>query len=122
MIEFVDYLVQFAVTTVCCVWAGISFAKGRKQQVFLLACFYGTFAMATLYWTLHMLLLKQTPQIFYVSDLGWVASFLFLLAVQFSLTDAEERGYKTRLVWQRRSFVYHSFFCISRMGTFFLMF
>ena len=99
MIEFVDYLVQFVMTAVCCVWAGMSFARSRKQPVFLLACFYGTFAMATLYWTLHMLLLKQTPQIFYVSDLGWVASFLFLLAVQFSLADAGERRDKTRLVW-----------------------
>lgn len=33
------------------------------------------FALGTLYWTLHLLLRQETPQVFYVSDLAWLASF-----------------------------------------------
>ena len=33
------------------------------------------FALGTLYWSLHLLLRQETPQVFYVSDLAWLASF-----------------------------------------------
>ena len=48
--------------------------RKKERGWFLLACFYGVFALGTLYWTLHLLLRRETPQIFYVSDLAWTAS------------------------------------------------
>ena len=55
------------------------------------------FALGTLYWTLHLLLRQETPQVFYVSDLAWLASFVFLLALTLTLPTAEERCFRTRL-------------------------
>lgn len=61
--------------------------------------FYGTFALGTLYWTLHLLLRQETPQVFYVSDLAWLASYVFLLSLTLTLPDAGERQSRTGLCW-----------------------
>lgn len=97
MIEFLDYITQFAVTT-----AGFSvslwrYRRERRQPWFLLTCFYGIFALGLLYWTLHLSLRRETPQIFYVSDLAWIASYVFLLTMVFTLPAPEERRFRTRL-------------------------
>ena len=59
------------------------------------------FALGTLYWTLHLLLRQETPQVFYVSDLAWLASFVFLLALTLTLPTAEERCLLSRR-WSTR--------------------
>ena len=76
-----------------------AYLKSREQPWFLLTCFYGTFALGTLYWTLHLLLRQETPQVFYVSDLAWLASYVFLLALTLTLLDAGERQSRTGLCW-----------------------
>lgn len=38
----------------------------------------------------------KTPQVFYVSEFGWVASVIFLSILQYSLSSAEERGFVCR--------------------------
>ena len=53
----------------------------------------------TLYWTLHLLLLDATPQVFYVSELGWIASYIFLLTMEMTLPSAEELRFRTKLSW-----------------------
>lgn len=99
MIEFWDYLSQFlAVAAGFCAALRV-YLKSRRQPWFLLTCFYGTFALGTLYWTLHLLLRQETPQVFYVSDLAWLASYVFLLALTLTLPDAGERQSRTGLCW-----------------------
>ena len=75
MLELWDYLVQFLVTAYGFCAALREYYRARRQPWFLLTCFYATFALGTLYWTLHLLLRQETPQVFYVSDLAWLASF-----------------------------------------------
>lgn len=99
MVELFDNVSQFLVTLLAGVGAVILFCKSRKQVYFLLACFYGTFALGTLYWTLHILLFDYTPQIFYVSELAWIASYMFLLTLEFSLSTPEERKFRHPAVW-----------------------
>lgn len=99
MIELCDYLVQLAVTAFAFCAALVGYFRDRRQPWFLLACFYGTFALGTLYWTLHLLLRRETPQIFYVSDLAWVASFVFLLALALTLPGEEERRCRAGARW-----------------------
>ena len=99
MLELWDYLVQLAVTAYGFCAALREYYRARRQPWFLLACFYGTFALGTLYWTLHLLLRQETPQIFYVADLAWIASFVFLLALALTLPPAEERRFRTGLCW-----------------------
>ena len=45
------------------------------------------------------MLVARTPSVFYVSDIGWISSFLFLLLLQYSLAGTEERTSRSRLPW-----------------------
>ena len=101
MLELWDYLVQLAVTVFGFCAALREYYRARRQPWFLLTCFYATFALGTLYWTLHLLLRQETPQVFYVSDLAWLASFVFLLALTLTLPAAEERCLLSRR-WSTR--------------------
>ena len=99
MAELIDNIVQFVVTFLAAVGAGILYYKRRKQAYFLLFCFLGTFSLGTLYWTLHVLLFNRSPQIFYVSELTWIASYLFLLTLAYTLSTPEERKFKHPALW-----------------------
>lgn len=94
--ELADNFVQFSVTLLGFCLSGMRYLKGRKQAYFLLTCFYGCFALGSLYWTLYLFLFSKTPQVFYVSEFGWVASVIFLSILQYSLSSAEERGFACR--------------------------
>ena len=94
--ELISNLFQFAVTLLGFCMSGIRYLKDRKQIYFLLTCFYGCFALGSLYWTLYLLLFSETPQVFYVSEFGWIASVIFLYLLQYTLSSAEERDFSTR--------------------------
>ena len=94
--ELINNLFQFAVTLLGFCLSGIWYLKDRKQTCFLLTCFYGCFALGSLYWTLYLLLFSETPQVFYVSEFGWIASVIFLYLLQYTLSSAEERDFSTR--------------------------
>ena len=94
--ELISNLFQFAVTLLGFCLSGIWYLKDRKQTCFLLTCFYGCFALGSLYWTLYLLLFSETPQVFYVSEFGWIASVIFLYLLQYTLSSAEERDFSTR--------------------------
>ena len=44
--------------------SGIRYLRHRTLSYFLLICFYGCFALGSLYWTLYLLLFSETPRIF----------------------------------------------------------
>ena len=98
LIEFWDYLVQFLLCAAGCTGAVMTFTQNRRQPYFLLACFFATYGLGTLYWTLHVLLLDTTPQVFYVSELGWIASYIFLLTMEMTLPSARELRFRS---WRR---------------------
>ena len=97
--ELVSNLSQFIVTLLGFCLSGIWYLKSRAQAYFLLTCFYGCFALGSLYWTLYLLLFDTTPQVFYVSEFGWVASLIFLRILQATLATLEERAFRCRSVW-----------------------
>ena len=97
--ELVSNLLQFIVTLLGFSLSGIRYLKSRTQAYFLLTCFYGCFALGSLYWTLYLLLYSETPQVFYVSEFGWVASVIFLHILQATLAGTEERGFRCRRAW-----------------------
>ncbi len=99
MVELIDNSIQFLVTLFAGIGAGVLFYMTRKQAYFLLACFFVAFALGSLYWTLYILLFDHPPQIFYVSELGWIASSIFLLTLVYTLSTAEERRFKHPAVW-----------------------
>ncbi|MEG1577819.1 MAG: histidine kinase [Oscillospiraceae bacterium] len=93
MIEIADNAVQFVVTTSCALWAGGLAVRQKSQRYAILCCFYGTFALGLLYWLSFLALKDYTPRFFYVSDLSWVASFLFLLLLNLSVVRKEEKKF-----------------------------
>lgn len=99
MVELFDNASQFLVTLIVGAGAGALFYKSRNQAYFLLACFYGMSTLGTLNWTLHILLFNQTPPFFYVSELAWIANYVFLLTLEVTLATAEERRFRHSAVW-----------------------
>ena len=65
--ELTSNLLQFLVTLLGFCLGAILYCQNRRQAYFLLACFYGCFALGSLYWTLYLLLFSETPRVFYVS-------------------------------------------------------
>lgn len=99
MIELVDNLIQLTAVLSGFAVSGVCYLKSRRQPYFLLCCFYGCFSSALLYWLLYTVLVARTPSVFYVSDIGWISSFLFLLLLQYSLAGTKERTSRSRLPW-----------------------
>lgn len=99
MLELIDNLSQFLVTLIVGSVAGCLYCHSRKQAYFLLTCFYGCFAAAGLYWTLYYLLFSETPQIFYVSEIGWISGYIFLYLLQYVLSDKNERTFRCHAMW-----------------------
>ena len=97
--ELIENLLQLLVTFVGALLSGISYRKSRRQAYFLLLCFYGCFALGSLYWTLYLLLFDTTPRVFYVSEFGWVASLIFLRILQATLASQDERSFRSRSAW-----------------------
>lgn len=81
------------------VFPGDYYRRSRKQVYFLLTCFYGCFALGSLYWTLYLILFLKTPQVFYVSEFGWIASVIFLSYSAYVLSDEKERTFPCRAAW-----------------------
>ena len=78
--ELIENLLQLLVTFVGALLSGISYRKSGRQAYFLL-------------------LFDTTPQVFYVSEFGWVASLIFLRILQATLATLEERAFRCRSVW-----------------------
>ena len=97
--ELIENLLQLLTTCIGALLSGIAWQKSRRQAYFLLLCFYGCFALGSLYWTLYLLLFSTTPQVFYVSEFGWIASVIFLRILQATLSGPEERASRSRKAW-----------------------
>lgn len=110
MVELIDNVSQFFVSMVAAISASIHYYKSRKQVYFLLTCFYGTFSIGGLYWMLYILLFGYSPQVFYVSELAWIASFMFLLTLEITISSSEERKFKHPAMWLAPLFCIPQFF------------
>lgn len=108
--ELIENVLQFLVTLLGFCLAVIYYRRRGRQAYFLLACFYGCFALGSLYWTLYLILFSKTPQVFYVSEFGWIASIIFLRILQYTLSDETERTFPCRTAWI--SVLLGTFLCI----------
>ena len=97
--ELINNLLQFLAALLGFGLAGIRYWKKSSQAYFLLTCFYGCFTLGSLYWTLYLLLFSKTPQVFYVSEFGWISSAIFLRILQYTLSSGEERSFKCNAAW-----------------------
>ena len=80
--ELIDNCFQVSVL-LCAALAAIVAALRKKERRFLiLAMFYICVSMGTLYWVLHIFIFGDVPKVFYVSEISWLAAYLFLLSFQ----------------------------------------
>ena len=99
MIEIIDNSLQFAATLVCCAVSSALYFKRRGAEHFLLACFYGCFSLGLLYWTLYLVLFEALPSTFYVSEIVWISSCIFLCLLQYTLASPAERSYRRPVMY-----------------------
>ena len=98
-LEFVSNTLQLLVGVACAIYSGFYAVHHTSQRFFILTCFYITFALGSLYWSIYLLLNNYSPKIFYVSDLSWVASFFFLLILCITATSEEEKSHRSIAAW-----------------------
>ena len=113
MIEFIDNLLQVLVTLGCCCISSLFFHRSRERAYFVLASFYGCFTFAGLYWTLFYLLFSETPNIFYVSEVGWLSGCILLYVLQNTVSRQnpmkEFLSILSFLMMNLRNFILNSF-------------
>ena len=80
--ELIDNCFQIAVLLCAALAATAAAFRRRDRRFLLLALFFACVSMGTLYWVLHIFILGDVPQVFYVSEFSWLAAYLFLLSFQ----------------------------------------
>ena len=99
MIETVENGVQTLVALACAVLAATWAVRNRGGSAIQVFSFFASFGLADLYSLLYLIFYNMTPEVFYVSDLGWYASYLFLYLLLQELMDPEERKVRHVLLW-----------------------
>lgn len=80
--EIIDNVFQVTVLFIAVV-ADITYGILRKNRLYIiLALSHGCFMMGTLYFVLYLTIRGVVPQIFYVAEISWIASYLFLHSYQ----------------------------------------
>lgn len=81
-VEVLDNFFQVAMLGLASI-ASIVFAiRYQKRQFVFLAFAYGCFTFGTLFYVLHLAVLGNIPRISSISEILWLASYLFYLALQ----------------------------------------
>ena len=94
--EIIDNGIQVGLFLLFALFSLIQGLHMQNRRFLILAGTYASFSMGTLYYLLYLVIMGKVPQVFYVSEMAWMASYLFLLA----LCLMETRRYRGKLdVW-----------------------
>lgn len=93
--ELLDNLFQAAAMGCAAVVAGILALRHKSRHCLILSLAYACFAMGTLYFVLYLAIIGDIPQVFYVAEVSWLASYLFFLSLQILRTEST----KLRISW-----------------------
>ena len=91
--EIIDNGIQVGLFLLFALFSLIQGLHMQKRRFLILAGTYASFSMGTLYYLLYLVIMGKVPQVFYVSEMAWMASYLFLLA----LCLMETRRYRGKL-------------------------
>ena len=80
--ELIDNLFQVALLGGASLAALFLSLRRRSRCLLILALGYACFSMGTLYFLLHLAITGNVPQVFYVSEVSWIASYLCFLLLQ----------------------------------------
>ena len=79
MIEAVSDAVQLAVMAVCFGLALVRVLRVRNSAWLCITCFYACMLLGNAYWFGYLVVFGETPHYSPIAELGWAASYLFLL-------------------------------------------
>ncbi len=99
MIESIDNYIQLALTGIC---AGISLYRAvmtRRRSWVLITLFYSAYFMGNLYWQLYYIFREGNPHIFYVSELSWYVSDVFLFLFLYYQREPKASARTCRIKW-----------------------
>ena len=91
--ELIDNSFQIIILGFCTIAALFLALRYKSRSLLILALAYACFCMGTTYYILYLVIMGKVPQVFYVSEMAWMASYLFLLA----LCLMETRRYRGKL-------------------------
>lgn len=79
--EVIDNAIQVSLLFCCMLFCVYCTVRTHKREYLLLTGVYGCMAMGTLYYLLYLIVIGTVPQIFCVSEIAWIASYLFMLVL-----------------------------------------
>lgn len=68
----------------------------QNRKFWILSGAYACFSMGTLYYLLYLVIMGKVPQVFYVSEIAWLASYLFLLVLCLILVQKDGIRFQKR--------------------------
>ena len=80
--EIIDNTFQVIVLAAMALLAFILAFRRSSRSCLILAFGYASFMMGTLYYLLHLIILGHGPQVFYVDECSWMASYFFFLSLE----------------------------------------
>ena len=99
MIDVVENAVQLAVLAVCFTLSAIKAVRGRDRMWVILSFFYGCSFFSLLYYTCYLVVFGYTPKYSYVSDMGWMASYIFLIILLVEFDAKRQTSAPVRAAW-----------------------
>ena len=85
--EIIDNLFQVTVLACAVLVAVVHLFRHKDRRCLILALAYACFFMGTLYYVLHLAITGDTPRVFYVAEISWIASWFFFLSLQIMRTE-----------------------------------
>lgn len=80
--EIIDNTFQVTVLAAMALLAFLLAFRRSSRSCLILAFGYASFMMGTLYYLLHLIILGHGPQVFYVAECSWMASYFFFLSLE----------------------------------------
>lgn len=85
--EVIDNIFQVAAMSGAALASIVLALRHKSRHYAILALAYASFAMGTLYYVLHLAIIGDIPHLFYVSEVSWIASYLFFLSLLILRTE-----------------------------------
>lgn len=92
--ELLDNLFQVVVLFCAAIVATAQFIRRKERCCLILAFAYACFAMGTLFYVLYLAIIGTVPQVFYVSEISWLAAYLFFLSFQIARIEDWRVGFR----------------------------
>lgn len=86
-IDIIENASQTLVSGICLLFALARFYRQRDEAWTCLCAFFGCTFFAISYWFGHLVAFGTTPIYFYVSEMGWAASYLLMLVLMATLDE-----------------------------------